>query len=202
MNVLGSGAEARIFLDANGDVVKDRICKNYRIGDIDKKLRAFRTRREAKILEKLDKAGILAPKLKSVDDVGMKIVMSFVDGKKLRDVLQDDINNAKNFSREVGRKIGVLHSNHIIHSDLTTSNMILDGEIKFIDFGLSFFSSKIEDKAVDLHLFRQALESKHYEIWEKCFDCAIKGYKETCIDAEQILQRLAVVEKRGRNKNK
>ena len=56
--------------------------------------------------------------------------------------------------------------------------MILDKEIKFIDFGLSFFSAKEEDKAVDLHLLRQALESKHHEKWEDCFKAALKGYKQ------------------------
>ena len=199
MNILGSGAEARVYLDAGGDVIKERISKSYRIADIDKKLRAFRTRREAKILEKLEKAGVAAPKLKSVDDVGMKIVMNCVEGKKLRDVLHSD---AENLSREAGRKIGILHANDIIHSDLTTSNMIVGKEICLIDFGLSFFSNKIEDKAVDLHLFRQALESKHFEIWKVCFECAIEGYKQTCPDAQKIIERLESVEKRGRNKLK
>jgi tRNA A-37 threonylcarbamoyl transferase component Bud32 len=35
--------------------------------------------------------------------------------------------------------------------------MILKDRIFFIDFGLSFESTKFEDKAVDLHLLRQAL---------------------------------------------
>ena len=90
MNVLESGAEARIFLDANNDIVKERICKNYRIIDIDKKLRAFRTRREAKILEKLEKINVFAPRLKKMDDSAMKIVMSFVKGEKLKNVLQKE----------------------------------------------------------------------------------------------------------------
>ena len=31
----------------------------------------------------------------------------------------------------------------------------------FIDFGLGFHSNRIEDKAVDLHLIKEALEAKH-----------------------------------------
>ena len=162
-------------------------------------MRQYRTRREAKVIDKLNIAKISAPILKNVDDKKMTVSMQFITGPKIRDVLHE---NPESFSKEIGRKIGLIHSQGIIHSDLTTSNMILDGEIKFIDFGLSFFSSKIEDKAVDLHLFRQALESKHHEIWQKCFACAIDGYKETCIGVEQILARLDIVEKRGRNKNK
>jgi tRNA A-37 threonylcarbamoyl transferase component Bud32 len=34
--------------------------------------------------------------------------------------------------------------------------------LKIIDFGLSFVSDKVEDKAVDLHLFSEAVESKHF----------------------------------------
>ena len=41
--------------------------------------------------------------------------------------------------------------------------MIKGDEISFIDFGLSFFSTKVEDKAVDLHLLKRALDSKHFE---------------------------------------
>jgi len=105
-------------------------------------------------------------------------------------------------SEELGKKIGILHSNNIIHGDLTTSNMILDNEIKFIDFGLSFFSTKEEDKAVDLHLLRQALESKHHDIWEKCFEAALKGYKKSYPEHSIVLNRLQKVEARGRNKHK
>ena len=90
----------------------------------------------------------------------------------------------------------------IIHGDLTTSNMILEKEIKFIDFGLSFFSTKDEDKAVDLHLFRQALESRHHTMWEKCFEAALKGYRLGNVDYSSVLTRLEKVESRGRNKLK
>jgi Kae1-associated kinase Bud32 len=90
----------------------------------------------------------------------------------------------------------------IIHGDLTTSNMILNSEVFFIDFGLSFFSEKVEDKAVDLHLLRQALESKHYKVWEECFTAVRQGYEGTANDAELVLKRLEVVESRGRYKRK
>ena len=125
--------------------------------------------------------------------------MDMVQGNKLRDVLYRD---PIALSEEIGEKIGTLHQNDIIHGDLTTSNMILEKEIKFIDFGLSFFSAKVEDKAVDLHLLRQALESKHHEIWEKCFESALKGYKNSYPQHQEILSRLKEVESRGRNKGK
>ena len=122
-----------------------------------------------------------------------------IQGNKIRDILYKD---PAALSEEIGKKIGILHSNDIIHGDLTTSNMILEKEIKFIDFGLSFFSNKVEDKAVDLHLLRQALESKHHDIWEKCFEAALKGYKQGYPAYKEVISRLEKVEARGRNKAK
>ncbi|MBD3309993.1 Kae1-associated serine/threonine protein kinase [Candidatus Woesearchaeota archaeon] len=197
MKQIGRGAEAVIYSDGS-TVQKHRIEKGYRLPEIDISLRKSRTRREAKVLEKLYEIGFPAPKLKQMCDKEMKIDMEHVKGEKLRDVLDDEPGLAK----EVGRKVGLMHSNGIIHGDLTTSNMIMDDEIKFIDFGLSFFSEKEEHKAVDLHLLRQALESKHYKVWEKAFEYALEGYAETCTDHSTVLQRLEKVEARGRNKNK
>ena len=95
-----------------------------------------------------------------------------------------------------------MHNNNIIHGDLTTSNMILENEIYFIDFGLSFFSDKTEDKAVDLHLLRHALESKHHKIFEKSFKAVLNGYKSKCRKYNETIKRLEKVESRGRYKGK
>jgi len=151
------------------------------------------------MLNKLEELNFPSPRLHDMNDKAMQIRMEMINGNKIRDVLYQ---NPIALSEEMGSKIGMLHTEDIIHGDLTTSNMILDKEIKFIDFGLSFFSSKEEDKAVDLHLFRQALESKHHENWEECFKAALKGYKQANPHAESILKRLEQVEKRGRNVGK
>ena len=196
--IIDKGAEATISLD-NNVILKDRVEKSYRLKQIDEKLRKFRTRREAKVLNKLEELNFPAPRLHAMCDQAMQLRMDMIQGNKLRDVLYKE---PVALSQEIGKKIGILHSNDIIHGDLTTSNMILDNEIKFIDFGLSFFSHKEEDKAVDLHLLRQALESKHYNIWEKCFEAALKGYRQTYPEANLVLDRLEKVESRGSNKNK
>jgi TP53 regulating kinase-like protein len=195
---LDSGAEATIFLEGS-TIIKERLKKEYRHPEIDEKLRKFRTRREAKVLDKLKAIDFPAPTLHEMCDQAMQLRMNMIQGNKIRDILYRD---PAALSEEIGRKIGILHKNDIIHGDLTTSNMILEKEIKFIDFGLSFFSAKAEDKAVDLHLLRQALESKHYDIWEKCFESALKGYKETNPLHKEVLNRLEKVEARGRNKAK
>lgn len=197
-NLMYQGAEAKLFLE-DEKVIKDRFEKDYRIKEIDVRLRKFRTRRESKIFNKLSTIDFPSPRLIKSDDKE-KIIMEFIKGPKVRDILEKE--NYIKLSEEIGKKIAILHNNNIIHGDLTTSNMILNKEIYFIDFGLSFFSHKIEDKAVDLHLLKQALESKHYKIWEKCFRAALEGYKKEGKDSSDVLKRLEKVEKRGRYKGK
>src|SRR3989344_3971858 len=52
-----------------------------------------------------------------------------------------------------------------------------DFKIFFVDFGLGYISKKLEDKAVDLHLLKQALEAKHFQHWKTLFDSVSEGYK-------------------------
>lgn len=196
--IIGQGAEAILYKEDN-KVLKDRVSKDYRQKDLDNSLRKARTRREAKVLTKLKEIGVPCPELLNMDDKNMQISMSFIEGDKVRDVLHK---NHIELSKEIGRKVAKLHVNDIIHADLTTSNMILDKEINFIDFGLSFFSTKEEDKAVDLHLLDRALESKHHEIYDECIKAVLEGYKEAYPDAEKVLNRLEKVQLRGRNKKK
>ena len=198
MKKIAQGAEAKLYL-TDSKIIKDRFEKDYRIKEIDKKLRKSRTKSEAKIFGKLADINFPSPKLINTDKK-QKITMEYIKGPKVRDILEEK--DYKKLSTEIGKKIAILHNNNIIHGDLTTSNMILSKEIYFIDFGLSYFSHKIEDRAVDLHLLKQALESKHYKIWEKCFKAAIKAYKKESKQAKEVLKRLETVEKRGRYKGK
>jgi len=194
---ISRGAEAIIYLeDKPKKIVKDRVKKGYRIEKLDNSLRKFRTKREAKILEKIHALGFTSPDLIGTD-AKEKIEMEYIEGPKLREALNKS--NYKHLCSILGKKIRLLHDHHIIHGDLTTSNFILnkkDNDIYFIDFGLSFISQKVEDRAVDLHLLRQALESKHFEFWEPAFKEVLKGYHD-----KEVEKRLEKVEARGRNKH-
>ncbi|MBR9699231.1 Kae1-associated serine/threonine protein kinase [Candidatus Woesearchaeota archaeon] len=193
--MFAQGAEAKLYRK-NNIAIKDRTKKSYRLPEIDKRLRKSRTKKEAKILEKLYKLNFPAPKLIHCSED--KIDMEFLDGPKLRDVLEKS--DYQRRSKEIGKKLAFLHNHDIIHQDLTTSNIIQMKELYFIDFGLSFFSQRIEDKAVDIHLFRQALESKHYTIWKECFKTFLEEYKKHANQSKEILERYGKVASRGRNK--
>ncbi len=192
--LIAQGAEAKLFLEKD-KILKNRFKKSYRIKEIDEKLRGFRTRREAKILQKLQLIDFPAPKVIKNDEKE-NLVIEKIDGKLVKDIIEKV--DYKNLCSKIGKKIATLHNNSIIHGDLTTSNMIINKEVYFIDFGLSFFSEKPEDKAVDLHLLKEGLESKHYRIWEECFKCALEAYKKEAKKSSETLKRLEIVEKRGR----
>ncbi len=193
--ILAQGAEAIIIREGDS-IIKDRISKAYRHPLLDKKLIKSRTKSEAKILEKASKL-INAPNPAKVEFNEIK--MPFIDGKKISETLESL--DWEEICQKIGASIAKLHDADIIHGDLTTSNMILteEGNLYFIDFGLGFISSRIEDKAVDLHLIKQALEAKHFSIWKQCWAIIEKSYDSK--DREKILQQLGKVEARGRYKH-
>ena len=199
MKIIARGAESIIYIEKE-NIVKERIKKIYRLNEIDSKLRKYRTRSETKLLEK-SASLIDVPKVINFSDKDMKIVMEHIKGYLLKDIINSlDNRKLKEILINVGTQIALLHDNDIIHGDLTTSNMILkDNKVYFIDFGLGFISNKIEDKAVDLHLLKQALQSKHYKICEKAFAYTLEGYKK-CKTFNGVMSRLEKVEKRGRYK--
>lgn len=206
--IIGRGAEA--LLIKKGDVlVKRRIKKGYRHGHLDIMLRASRTRHEARLLERASRA-INVPKVKAIDSPSKKklepeteIEMEFIDGKVLSTHIDKiSLPNALKLCKQIGENAAKLHDLDIIHGDLTTSNMILcHGRVYFIDFGLGFHSARAEDKAVDLHLLRQAFESRHFKHWNELFSAVLSGYS-TSRNARIVIEKLKKVEARGRYKGK
>jgi TP53 regulating kinase-like protein len=202
--LISQAAEAKIYKEGN-NIVKDRISKGYRHPVLDKKIIKQRTRREASILEKAHKL-INSPLPSEVTENQIK--MPFIEGKKLSEHLEQL--NWKEICKQIGKNIAILHDNDIIHGDLTTSNMIWQdkrevvskkpqGVLHFIDFGLSFHSKRFEDKAVDLHLIKQALEAKHFSIHKEAEQIILDNYNSK--DKTKILDQLKKVEARGRYKH-
>ncbi|MCW8965208.1 MAG: KEOPS complex kinase/ATPase Bud32 [Candidatus Pacearchaeota archaeon] len=193
------GAEAIIYLKDNF-VIKKRIKKSYRVSEIDKKIIKLRTRNEAKLIKRVSKI-INVPKISKSHEKSGEILMEFIQGDKLSENLNNfSLTEQKKVMKYIGKSLALIHDANVIHGDLTTSNMILKNkEIYFIDFGLGFYSTKIEDKATDLYLLKQALEAKHFENFSTLFKETLKYYKNK--DKEKILKQLEKVEKRRRYKN-
>lgn len=199
MKLISQGAEAKIFLNEKENlIIKNRTPKLYRISELDKKIIKQRTKAERKLLEKASKI-ISAPNPLPSKEINI-IKMPFVNGKKLSNFLNNfPLKKQKEIMEKAGKSIAELHKNDIIHGDLTTSNMILKEEnIFFIDFGLGYISKKIEDKAVDLHLLKQALEAKHFVHWKELFQKFQEVYSKNYSEFHKVFERMNAIEKRGR----
>ena len=176
------GAEAVLsFVDFLGKrmILKHRKEKAYRVPALDLKIRTERTRREARLLHKAKLAGVSAPTVYAVDEYS--ITMTYIQGRKLGE-------NAKEL-KEAGKLLASLHDAGIIHGDFTPYNMIVNKEgLHVIDFGLGFFSSRIEDRADDLITMLRGIEGK---------EAFLSGYR-ACKDYDAVLRKKREIEKRAR----
>lgn len=182
-------AEVELFED---HVIKKRIKKGYRHAEIDERIRTERTDEEERLLKRAYQNGVSVPKVEKVDDYTLKI--DLVEGKMLKEKLEPEK------FEQLGIEVARLHDSDTIHGDLTTSNVIVDDKTFLIDFGLAFYSQRIEDRAVDIHLLKQVLESSHPEVADKCWNKFLKGYKSEYGKSHAVLDQLKAVEKRGRYK--
>ena len=185
------GAEALISFD-DGEVSKQRREKKYRHPELDERLRTERTETEIRLMKDARHHGVPVPEITGEGETGFR--MEEVDGEMLKNVLDPEL------FRSLGENVAILHSIDIIHGDLTTSNVIAeDSEPWIIDFGLSFRSQRIEDRAVDIHLLKQVLESSHPNRSEELWEAFLDGYEEYQ-KYDEVMERLEEVEERGRYK--
>jgi len=199
MDIIKRGAEAILYKEKE-NLVKERIKKGYRISQIDDDLRKVRTKKEAKLISEARRTGVNSPSIISVDEKNFKITMEFIDGIRLKEFFNETNNEERaKVAEQVGKAVGKLHSNGIVHGDLTTSNMILkDDKIFFIDFGLGEFSKRIETLGTDLSVLKEAFQSTHFEYLNLLWESFIKGYKQTNSNFNKVLDVLDNIEKRGR----
>ncbi|TFF98438.1 MAG: Kae1-associated serine/threonine protein kinase [Promethearchaeota archaeon] len=208
--LISKGAEAHLYYGHWFDkkaIFKWRIPKKYRLGELDNRIRSHRTVNEGRALINVKEEGINVPSIYEIDTKQSLIVMEFIEGNKLKDLLvQLADSKKKTYFIKVGKHIARLHLNGHIHGDLTTSNIIItpSENVVIIDFGLHEYSDSIEDKSVDLHLLKRVLISSHGTDYNLCFNAFLSGYKSEYIklglkdDYDSIIKNIAVIESRGR----
>ena len=220
-------------------IIKERFEKKYRLPELDKKLTKTRMLNESRNIARCSKIGINVPTIYFVDMLNRKIYMQAIPNSvQLKEILKhiDEYaashpNNNEYESlinkiiNDLANTLSKLHSNDIIHGDLTPSNILLklkDGnDIEYnkgkdkilenkhydymylIDFGLSSMSnslaSGIEDKAVDLYVLKRAIVSSNPKS-EDMFDKMLQNYSKQCTNGERIVEHYRKVELRGRKK--
>ena len=204
--LLKKGAEASLYVeDWHGRrvIIKVRIPKRYRAEVLDKQIRSYRTVHEPQLMHEAKAAGVPTPLIYMVNVPEASITMEFIEGEQVKQLL-NKVSKAerKDLCVRIGELVGRLHSQSLIHGDLTTSNMIQDpdGKIFLVDFGLGEKNSEVEAKGVDLHLLKRALQSTHFQFWEECFENVLSGYSAVLGEelAEKVYLKIKEIEKRGR----
>lgn len=204
MKLVKKGAEADIYVTIwNGldSILKIRKKKDYRVHSLDMRIRTLRTIREAKMISEAKSFGITTPLVYFVDEKKCKIYLQLIKGKLVRDL---SLNKIIKICTEIGKIVGTLHKNGIMHGDLTTSNFILSNQgLVILDFGLSQKTDKVDDYAIDLRLFKEVLNSAHAQIVEDAWVSFVLGYREILGNmlTEKVLSHVSVIEKRGRYAN-
>jgi len=176
------------------------------------------------VIRDLDFVGILCPAIYYVDTDSSVIYMEHLkDSIMVKDYIMQTTAGGMDSCMDVllelavaiGRVVGMMHRSHIIHGDLTTSNLLLVGKpedcrIAVIDFGLASIEETAEDKGVDLYVLERALLSTHPSTGP-LFDAILRSYKETysCSSssssrggaaADEVLRKLDEIRLRGRKR--
>ena len=213
--IIRKGAEAILikgpWFDQEEALYKVRVKKAYRIDAIDQKLRLERTITEARILGTLLEAGVAVPTLLDVDARDGIIVMEYVHGPRIKDILPELHDMIGRVFEAIGHEVARIHELDIIHGDLTTSNIIYESNIdeepvsfRLIDFGLARHTTSTEDKSVDVHLFKRVITSTHASMFDAIFPRFMAGYgnfmaaRGKTDEFKKITRRLAQIETRGR----
>jgi TP53 regulating kinase-like protein len=142
--------------------------------------------------------GIPTPLVYFVNLKNSSIIMQEIPGKPVHDL--DEFKIIK-LLKTIGKLVGTMHKNGIMHGDLTTSNFILFQNTVFvIDFGLSQNTIKSEDHAVDLRLIKEILNSAHAQIMKPCWKNFLLGYKSVVGNEyfTKITKLVSEIESRGR----
>ncbi|MEM3615841.1 MAG: hypothetical protein QXX09_04240, partial [Candidatus Methanomethylicia archaeon] len=125
MKLISKGAEAELYLTnwfGIKAIRKIRTSKSYRIFRLDNQLRVFRTLNEARLLINVKKIGIPVPTVFDVDVNEYSIIMEYIDGILLRDMIpQLNLDKISEIFMLLGMFIGKLHDKGFYHGDLTTS---------------------------------------------------------------------------------
>ncbi|MBZ2165064.1 bifunctional N(6)-L-threonylcarbamoyladenine synthase/serine/threonine protein kinase [Methanobacterium spitsbergense] len=208
-DILEKGAEANIlpgqWMDKEA-VIKKRVPKGYRIEDIDNYLRKKRSKGEAKLLGEAKRCGVKTPIIYDIVKDESAIVMEKILGTPVKNIFEGSktSNNFKfkDLCEKIGENIAKLHNCKIIHGDLTSSNMMVkDEQLIFIDFGLGMISDLIEDKGVDLLVFKKAISAIHHTISKECIESVLHGYRYAN-DYESVVSKMVEIEGRVRYTDK
>ncbi len=194
--LISEGAEAKLYgarlfgIDA---VLKHRARKEYRIAELDERLRLQRTRSEARMLYAASSAGANVPAVLFLGND--KIVMERIDGRMMSAITAGgwSMRTMRGSLRRLGAQLAILHNAGIAHGDFTPANILLggSGKVYVIDFGLAETTGSAEDKAIDIILMKRSIPARAYAEF-------VRAYRAEYAQSGSVLARVSEIERRGR----
>lgn len=218
--MIKQGAEAKLYQGVylgKSVIVKERFQKKYRHESLDNFLTKERIKAEARAIVRCKSCDIKTPTIYLVDFKRRIIIMEnfeySITAKDFIESMSASLDLLLRFSYEVGKLLGSMHQNNIIHGDLTSSNILVVNknnvadfsnlellQLVLIDFGLSRFDTSSEDKGVDLYVLERALISTH-SVADRLFPEIINGYRQSYKSgAKEVLLKYEEVRARGRKR--
>ena len=162
------GAEAEVWKGewfGHAAVRKQRRPRSWRHPDLDHRLGVRRMVSEARLLIRMRKAGLSVPAVWDLDYEGGQLIIQHLEGDPLIDVLNAEDAEAgriQSILGGVGRAVRRLHREAATHGDLSSNNILVDGDtIHLIDFGLASIEYDVERFGIDLHVLDEILGASH-----------------------------------------
>lgn len=217
--VIARGAEALLYKTTylthdTQCALKYRPSKKWRHEILDKRLTKQRILAESRVLVKCQQCiGSAVPAVLGMDWEAGWLALEWIEGRTVkaaireRDV-EDGEEGLKAMMKRLGAAVARLHSIGVVHGDLTTSNLMLrgnvegmEGKVVVIDFGLAMQSVQEEERAVDLYVLERAFGSTHPRE-EDLFPVLLEGYASGSGKwGKGVMRRLEDVRMRGRKKS-
>ncbi|MDB4605049.1 KEOPS complex kinase/ATPase Bud32 [bacterium] len=176
------GAEAEVWKGTwfgNEAVRKQRRPRAWRHPNLDHRLGVRRMVSEARLLVKIRRCGLSVPAVWDLDYEGGQLIIEYLQGRPLIEVLNDETTTEEMVElilQRVGASVRRLHREAVTHGDLSTNNILIDGDqVHLIDFGLASIEYDVERFGIDLHVLDEILGASHPQ-WEGAIDHVIDGY--------------------------
>ncbi len=178
-------------------IIKKRLIKNYRNGELDKKIRYMRMKNEFLILYRLYENGFHVPVVYDFNRYGMELIMENIDGITLNEYLINN-NDYNNILSKTGEIISKMHSLKITHGDLTPNNIIIkDNKIYLIDPSMGSLEPELEDIGDDIFLFTESLKTL-YRDGKKMQAAFLDSYKNNYSEYNNVMDTVKKISERRR----
>jgi len=152
LSVLGSGGMGQVYL-----AMDEKLERNVAIKLLPAHLNkesdnVKRFIREARAVSALNHPHIVTIHESGECELGLYIVMEFVEGRTLREAISQGLSHQEllEYATQIAKAISASHAAGIIHRDIKPENIMIrkDGYVKVLDFGLAFLTTGAKVKPI------------------------------------------------------